>query len=514
MTNVYDDQPPDDTYNNVTPLRPHTNRAAEQALITTILRYPETAPDLINLVNPDDFHWPEHETIWTAYQTVLAQGLIPDHIAVNAQLAKQPAARRPRLEEYLADNTTPTLPTQADYYASLVREAAGARRATTDANRVHLQLQAATDTASVENALADALDIFEHHTRTLYSGGTTNTTPLHADLTGILTGGIPQPAPPTICRRQDGHHLFYPGRVNGLYGDPESAKSWIAQMGIVETITTGGRATLIDVDHNGPAATAARLANLGAPPHLIANPDHFRYYEPDDRDELLATINQTVTWQPHIAILDSLGELLPMYGASSVDNDEITDALRHLANPLANTGACVITIDHLPKNAEARTSGYAIGGTAKKRAMDGTLIHVDTKTPAAPGQTGRMVLRIEKDRPGRLREVSSGKYAGTFILDSTGPTIIATIDMETAPTDETGTRRYTIFMEKISRYVEDHDQATFNDICDAVKGTEKYLRTAVKALIDEGFIATFPGPRRSTLHHSIAHYREAEDDHA
>jgi hypothetical protein len=508
--------PPEDPYYDdvVTPIRntPHANVEAERSLIASLIAEPHQAGALTDLVDPDDFYEPRHETIWHAVTNVLNDGLLPDVPTLLKQLRTTGDLTTARLHDYTLQ-TTGAHPGQATSYARTIHETALSRRATSQISLAHAHALSATTTDQVADALSRAMDAVETGLRTLWSDGRATTT-LHADLTGILTDGIPQPDPPAYCRRQDGHALFYPARVNGLYGDPESAKSWIAQVGVVEVLAAGGRATIIDVDHNGPAATSARLAHLGADPATIANPDHFRYYEPDDRDELLATVTQAVDWNPHIAILDSLGELLPMYGASSVDNDEITEALRRLANPLANAGACVITIDHLPKNADARTSGYAIGGTAKKRAMDGALIHVDTKTPAAPGQTGRMVLRIEKDRPGRLRETSSGKYAGTFILDSTRDQIVATIDLETVPTDAAGTRRYTIFMEKISRHVEDNDQASFNDICDAVGGNEKQLRAAITTLIDEGFMTTFPGPRRSKLHHSIAHYREAEDDHA
>lgn len=514
---TYDDQlPPEDPYypDVVTPIRtsPHANTDAERALLSAVLAEPEQAPHLVTIVNPDDFHEPRHETIWHAINDVLAQGLIPDFATLFEQLRTNGDLTNARLDT-LTTSTTGAIPAQAASYAHTIHTAALARRATTQISLAYAHAQAATNTDQISTALAKAMDAVETGLRTLWSDSTT-TNHLHADLTGILTDGIPQPDPPAYCRRQDGNALFYPARVNGLYGDPEAAKSWIAQVAVVETLNTGGRATIIDVDHNGPAATSARLALLGAPTQLIADPNHFRYYEPDDRDELLNTIAQAVAWNPHVAVLDSLGELLPMYGASSVDNDEITEALRRLANPLANAGACVITIDHLPKNSDARSSGYAIGGTAKKRAMDGALIHVDTKTPAAPGQTGRMVLRIEKDRPGRLRENSSGKYAGTFILDSTQPQIIATIDLETIPTNDDGGRRYTIFMEKISRYVEDNDQVSFNDIRTSVGGNEKQLKAAIKTLTEEGFMTTFPGPRNSRLHHSIAHYREADDDRA
>ena len=82
-----------------------------------------------------------------------------------------------------------------------------------------------------------------------------------------------------------------------------------------------------------------------------------------------------------------------MLGVKSVDNDEITDALRLVCSPIAVAGSCVITIDHLPKATEARAGGYAIGGTAKKRVIRGSYIRAETRTQPAPGHIGKITLR-------------------------------------------------------------------------------------------------------------------------
>ncbi|MFT4189886.1 MAG: hypothetical protein QM621_15085 [Aeromicrobium sp.] len=334
------------------------------------------------------------------------------------------------------------------------------------------------------------------------------------DLTWLLNGQPPVVDPPTWIHRAAGGALFYAGRVNGVFGDPESAKSWLAQLGVVQALTNGQKAAIVDVDHNGAPLTTSRLLDLGAPLTSLADPEQFQYLEPDDGDTLRAAITHLTAWQPDYVVLDSIGEMMPMLGVKSTDNDELTGALRTIANPLANTGACVVTIDHLPKAAEARTTGYAIGGTAKKRAIDGSYIYADARLPPAPGQTGKITLRIEKDRPGRLREHCQGKYVGTFTLDSTQPGhITASIDTDTPITDD-GVFRPTAYMEKVSRFVEDHDQATFNDIAAAIAGKRSYLQAAIRALTKEGFMTTFPGPRRSTLHHINAAYREADDAQA
>jgi hypothetical protein len=206
--------------------------------------------------------------------------------------------------------------------------------------------------------------------------------------------------------------------------------------------------------------------------------------------------------------------MLPMLDVKSIDNDEITLALRTIASPLARAGACVITVDHLPKSTDARSAGFAIGGTAKKRAIDGALVHADTRTQPAPGQTGRITLRVEKDRPGRLRAACSGKYAGTFVLDSTQPNVTTATIEQDGPITQDGVFRPTHLMEIVSIYVEDNPGAGQNQIEKAVRGNAKAKRAAIERLIEEGYISTLPGPRGKQTHHSIAVYREADDDDA
>lgn len=514
MTTVpYDDLPPEeDHYAPVTPLHPHANIQAETALITVAITEPEQAHTLLGLVDAEDFYEPRHETIWDALTTVVADGLIPDHSALLEQLRTQGALTNARLHEFTTTSTG-AIPTQASYYAHTIRTAAIARRTTTALTKAQQHLATATTPEHLEQALSGAMDSVEHGLKVLYSDGPT-TVPTHTDLTWLSTGQPPHVPPPAYIHRADGHAIFYTGRVNGIFGDPEAAKTWLAMIGVVEALNNHQRAAFIDVDHNGPQIITERLILLGAHPQDLANPDRFQLHEPDDGPALRDTIRHLITWEPAYVVLDSIGEMMPMLGIKSVDNDELSGALRTTATALANTGACVVTIDHLPKGVESRQSGFAIGGTAKKRAIDGSYIHADARTPPAPGHLGKITLRIEKDRPGRLREHATGKYLGTLTIDSTTPGQTTTTIDHDSPITSGGLFRPTGLMEKSSRYIEDHDQATFRDIKAAVGGKESTIRAALDRLRDEGYLSVLPGPRNSAIHHVVAIYREAQDDQA
>lgn len=483
---------------------PDYDEPSEQALLGALLARPDAAELAV-----DDLYLPKHQTIAGAIAKLHANDEPTDPPAVAAAL--RTTGELPRIGglPYLADlATNACTPSQAPYYARIVRDLARKRRLLEVITRAAQRLRAGTDPDDVEEAawaaLSDLIAPSERH-----RPGATG----RHDLSHLADGSPPPVVPPPTCvQRTDGNHLFYAGRVNGIFGDPESAKTWLAQLAVIEALAAGQRAAIIDVDHNGPALTVRNLLLLGARPTHLADPALFGYYEPDGHDELLAAVDELATWSPAVAVLDSLGEMLPMMGVKSVDNDEITAALRRIANPLADAGAAVITIDHLPKGADARASGYAIGGTAKKRALDGVLLEAQVKKKPAPGQIGRITLRIHKDRPGRLREHSSGNYAGTFVLDSTNPhAIVTSIAMESAVNDQ-GVFRPTHLMQAVSEFVSAHPWSSWNDIQKAVTGSKKHVTQAIDVLIQEEYLTTKPGPRSSTLHAVLSLYLEAEDD--
>ncbi len=229
----------------------------------------------------------------------------------------------------------------------------------------------------------------------------------------LLDGGIHQPMP-TVLTRRDGKCLFYKGKGNVIYGDPETAKTWIALAAGAEVLCGGGRFVFLDLDHNGAADVVSRLRMMGVPVAVLRDPARFLYLEPLDAENIKAAVAELVKVKPDMVVIDSMGELLPMFGANSNDNDEFTNVNREVMAPLAHAGAAVVVIDHLAKNAESRRLG-AVGAFAKMRVVNGTMVRVFSMTPFTPGHGGTSSLWIHKDRPGNVRRetvLSSGADNG------------------------------------------------------------------------------------------------------
>ena len=249
--------------------------------------------------------------------------------------------------------------------------------------------------------------------------GTADEKPLYVDICGMLDGTLPEPPEPRLGRRTDGRCLFYAGQVNWVFGDPESGKTWLCLAATVEALQAGQRALIIDLDHNGAAPTVRRLLDLGAPIEALRDTNRFRYCEPEDRIELRQVILDCAAWRPAVALVDSIGELLPMYGASSNSSDDFTLAHSNVLKPLARAGAAVLAVDHLAKGADSRAAGP--GGTAaKRRAIGGVSLRVKVKQPFTPGHGGSATLLVNKDRHGSVRAHcpvgDREPVAGTFKL--------------------------------------------------------------------------------------------------
>ncbi len=254
--------------------------------------------------------------------------------------------------------------------------------------------------------------------------------PLFVDVAALLADGLPEPPQPVLLRRADGQAIFYAGKVNILYGDPECGKTWIALAAIAEALADGRRCVVIDMDHNGAAEILSRLLLLGVHPSVLADPDLFRLAEPEDADHLLRQIGGLRRWRPAVASVDSLGELLPLLELSSNSPDDYTRAHNRVLTPLADAGAAVIGIDHMPKAEDARQHGQT-GTLAKRRAVNGVTLHVTVAEQFVPGSGGAANMVIHKDRPGGLRghcpppDKGRRQPAGRFVMRPIGDGLVS-----------------------------------------------------------------------------------------
>ncbi|MBF6330842.1 AAA family ATPase [Nocardia transvalensis] len=238
----------------------------------------------------------------------------------------------------------------------------------------------------------------------------------YSDMGSVLQSGKFVRPKPTILSREDGASLLYPNAVNTIFGLPEGGKSWIVLAAMAEVLKQkDGRCLYIDADHNSAPALASRLSMLGVPQSVVTDNSRFLHVEPDSGDHLMEIVADMHEWGASLICIDSVGEIMPLLGASSIDNDDYTRCHATVFKPLAKTGATVALIDHIGKG-EAAAKGGPIGGSAKLRAIDGTAIKVAVRRAFAPGKGGAACLSIVKDRHGEIRRRCENDYIGDFVM--------------------------------------------------------------------------------------------------
>ena len=175
-------------------------------------------------------------------------------------------------------------------------------------------------------------------------------------------------------------------------------------------------------------------------------------------------------------------------------------------DPLRAAGIAVVLIDHVVKNERAQ-NGQAIGSERKGTAA---YLHFDLKVMGGAklsrGGTGRSRVGTTRDRGAYFPRPS----AGELVLYSDADTGAVTWKID-PPRQEGETFRPTGYMEKVSRYLEQHPDAAKGAVETGVGGKAEYVRSALDLLVDEGFVSRTSGAHGALIHNAEKPYREADD---
>ncbi|SHV60660.1 bifunctional DNA primase/polymerase famiily protein [Mycobacteroides abscessus subsp. abscessus] len=241
---------------------------------------------------------------------------------------------------------------------------------------------------------------------------------MYVNVAEVFAGGAVAPEPNILPFVEDSY-LFYAGEFNLVFGDTESGKTWLCLSAVAATVEGGGRAVVVDLDHNGARSILNRLEMLGVDRKSLVDRQCFRLAEPESDIELKELVADLAVFKPDVVVLDSLGEVMPLFRANSNSADDFTVVHTDVIKPLKQAGAAVLVVDHLPKSAESRQHGPT-GTAAKTRAVGGTAVRVSAEKAFRPGDGGRAKLELYKDRHGGVRRQVPGSdnrpVIGTFTL--------------------------------------------------------------------------------------------------
>jgi len=312
------------------------------------------------------------------------------------------------------------------------------------------------------------------------------------DLTQLFDGTYVRPTT-SMLARTDGSNLLYQGKVHSLYGESESGKSWIAQIAVAEQLRAFKKVIYIDFESDAPDIVD-RLKSLKVSQAEILQ--NFRYIKPDAETDFRDPYWNAIL-EPSSAVLiiiDGVTEALSLWSKESKDNDAITNWMRRFPRRIAfESGAAVVLIDHVTKNAETR-GRFAIGGQAKLATIDGAAYLVEPLEVLAPGKVGTLTLRVTKDRPGFVRKIA-GMYrksdrtqeAAVITVDSTKEQI----DYIIAPPileDQLIANQTEKLDREIVTFIDSNPGATKSMATRGIKGQDSAVLARLEVLIRDGVL--------------------------
>ena len=311
--------------------------------------------------------------------------------------------------------------------------------------------------------------------------------------------------------------MFYAGRVNGLIGESESGKTWLALLAVCQELDAGHHVLYVDPEDTAPGVID-RLRALGATDEQLAT--QLAYINPDEPLSTipLADFREISAARPwSLVVVDGVNAAMTLLGLEMNDNTDATRFAQAVLRPLTSTGAAVVVVDHLPKNNGESKGG--IGAQAKRAMMTGCSIRVVVTNPFGRGLTGELALTIDKDRPGHVRGNSAqAKHVGTAVLASDGTKMTVTVNAPSStaavPSSDRENFRPTRVMGEVSRWLAGTDGDTGwsgRQIISGVGRKRDVVLAALDRLVEAGYVRREPGPRNSVLHHHVHRYSELNE---
>lgn len=295
------------------------------------------------------------------------------------------------------------------------------------------------------------------------------------------------PDPPTV------KGLLYAGRRHVISGPPESTKTLIAYMLLVEALRQDRGICILDFEM-GPHAAATLLREIGATDDQL---QRTQYAEPD-APPTTEDIDRIVGLGTQYALIDAAAGA---YDATGLDDNARKDVEQFASKwirPLWQAGVATIVIDHVTK--DSATRGKFTIGSERKTGQADVHLSLEALKPLHRGGTGLVKINVHKDRPGHLPRPTA------YFVDLRSDEQHRITWELREPLEATGEGefRHTIYMERISRHME-HDPArsySKNELETDVSGKAEHIRAGLRELLADGYVTvteTSRGHDRYTL---------------
>lgn len=312
------------------------------------------------------------------------------------------------------------------------------------------------------------------------------------DLAAILDGTHTPPVP-CVGTRTDGIGLLYPGLLHTAAAESEAGKTWLALSICTDEIAAGRNVVYIDFEAE-PVSIVNRLLIMGCGRDRVRQ--RFHYLHPDQPlqgrhtpvlDDMLADLH------PSLVVVDGITEAMTLHGWSLLDNADVATFTHRLPRRAANTGAAVLSLDHLAKGADTNRR-YALGGVHKLNAVDVGLT-LTSRNPFSIGSKGVSTVTVTKDRHSQLRQhalpSAEGHWLADLVVDASHGEELAEVNLYPPTGSEaTGNRiRYDIVRLVWSKPAGIPSKTM---LADTVTGKATTIRSQLDHLIADGIVSPRP----------------------
>ncbi|WP_249021057.1 AAA family ATPase [Conexibacter sp. S30A1] len=305
------------------------------------------------------------------------------------------------------------------------------------------------------------------------------------DLADVLAGDYVAPAP-TMLAREDGRCLMYVGRSHWVSAEPEALKTWFALLACAEQLDAGRTVLYLDFEA-GATEIVGRLRALGVEPGAIRQ--GFVYIRPDEplAGGAVAALDAALAHKPVLSIVDGVTESFALQGLSPLDNSDAAAWLDLLPRRVLRAGSPSLALDHVVKDKEQR-GRYAIGAQHKLAGVD-VAYTLEVVEPFGRGHDGVATVKVQKDRPGGVREFAQDGVVATLRAASLDGGRVS-LSLEPPEAHARGASfRPTHIMERICRALEEAPGGLSKRAIRAAAGAKaQYVDLALDLLITEGHV--------------------------
>jgi KaiC/GvpD/RAD55 family RecA-like ATPase len=477
---------------------PHDIDAEESLLGAMMLSRGATTAALDAGVTATTFYKTSHAAVFSAAVEIVTSGEIADPTTVAAALNGdlERVGGRPALDRLQA--STPAS-ANAPAYARIIVEHERRRKAIAVADGLR------------EAAFAGDLDCVRDLVESLglLPTGTPNASWERVDLAPALAGTITRVLP-TVLRREDESHLFYPSRVNGLHGDSGLGKSMVSAVAAAQELNAGHHVGWVDLEDPDPTTIIERLRMFTVDDDTIA--ERFHYWaprEPFDNAAVAALVAEATEYDLTMLVIDSVGEAFGLEGLDENKDVEVGPWLRRVARVLADAGPAVVLVDHATKAADNPL--HPSGSKRKRAAITGASYLVEATKPLTREHGGELRLVCAKDRHGTYRRgaVVATVDLAVYLDGGVSVKVWPPFPTDTASTAETELARVAAAAVKAAKSAGDEllTQRRLLARMD-VKAALTVKRAGIEEAVAHGALRVQHGPNRSILH---AYVRDLDD---